>query len=104
MRKRNKIAAIVLALLMLLSLSACSMADMPILKAALSFAKLNSVHICPEGDLGLKISIPSYGMDMDVLFTADGDFDYCADPLQLAGELRVRAMDETISVLAADAI
>lgn len=100
MRKSKKFAAILLALLMLLSLSACSMADMPILKAALNFAKLNSVHICPEGELGLKISIPSYGMDMDFLFTADGDFDYCADPLQLAGELRVRAMDETISVLA----
>lgn len=99
MRKRNKIAAIVLALLMLLSLSACSMADMPILKAALSFAKLNSVHIAPEGELALALNLPAYGMNMDVTITAEGDFDYCADPLQLAGELRILAMDEPTSLL-----
>ena len=85
MRKIKKIAVILLALLMLLSLSACSMADMPILKAALSFAKLNSVHIAPEGELALAISVPDYGVNMDFAFTAEGDFDYCADPLQLAG-------------------
>ena len=99
MKKSKKLAVILLTLLMLLSLSACSMADMPVLKAALNFARLNSAHVVPEGELGLKINVPAYGMNMDILFTADGDLDYCADPLQLAGELRIQAMDETIEVL-----
>ncbi|MDO4974387.1 MAG: hypothetical protein Q4E38_09285 [Eubacteriales bacterium] len=99
MKKSKKLAVILLTLLMLLSLSACSMVDMPVLKAALNFARLNSAHVVPEGELGLKINVPAYGMNMDILFTADGDLDYCADPLQLAGELRIQAMDETIEVL-----
>ena len=95
----KKILAITLALLMLLSLSACGMSDLPIIKAGLSFMQLNSFHVRPEGEVGLAINIPAYGMNMDISITADGDIDYCADPLCIGGEIRLNAMDQDVDLL-----
>ena len=100
MKKCKKILAIALVLLMLLSLSACSLSDLPLIKAGLAVAQLNSVHIRPEGELGMSVKLPDFGMNMDVTFTADGEVDYCADPLCFSADLLLNAMDETVRVLA----
>ena len=100
MKRNRKILAIALALFMLLSLSACGISDLPLIKAGLNFAQLNSVHIDVDGELGVSVSIPAYSMDMNFSFTADGGVDYCADPLQFAADLRINAMDEDLHLLA----
>ena len=100
MKKSRKLFAIALTLLMLLCLSACGMADLPLIKAGLEFTRFNSLHIRPEAELGMNIDIPDYGMNMNVSFTADGEVDYCADPLGFSADLRIKAMDEDVNVLA----
>ena len=100
MKKSRKLLAIALALFMMLSLSACGISDLPLIKAGLAFAQLNSLHIDADGELGVSVSIPAYSMDANFSFTADGGVDYCADPLQFAADLRVNAMDEDLRLLA----
>ena len=100
MKKSRKILAGVLALLMLLSLSACGMGDLPLFKAALALTKLNSIRILPEGELLIGIMIPEYNMNMNVGITADGIVEYCADPLCFSANLQLDAMDETLNLLA----
>lgn len=100
MKAIKKLLALALAALMLLSLSACGMSDLPLIKAALKLVQLNNLHIDPEGELGMSINIPAYGMDMNLRFTAEGGVDYCADPLGFSADLRVHAMDEDLRLLA----
>ncbi len=99
MKKMKKLLAIVLAVLMLASLSGCGMSDLPILKAVMAFSQLNSFHVEPEGELGVSVNIPDFGMDMDFSLSAEGGIDYCADPLQFSADLRAQYLDENLNLL-----
>ncbi|MBR4550174.1 MAG: hypothetical protein IKO83_09720 [Oscillospiraceae bacterium] len=100
MKTCKKILVIALTLLMLLSLSACGMSDLPLIKAGLGFIQLNSVHIRPEGELAMNIDLPAFGMNMNMAITADGEVDYCADPLSFSADVSLNYMDETMNFLA----
>ena len=100
MKNGKRILAVLMIALMLLSLSACGFADIPVIKAVVEFAQLSSVHAEPEFELGMKINVPSYGMNMDIAITADGQVDYCADPLSFSADLSLNALDENQHVLA----
>ena len=104
MKTCRKLLAIGLALLMLLSLSACGMSDLPLIKAGIAFAGLNSFHLEPDGTLAMTIRIPDYGVDTDLRCTVEGDIDYRSDPLAFSADLRVKALamgeEETLELLA----
>ena len=59
MKNGKRILAVLMIALMLLSLSACGFADIPVIKAVVEFAQLSSVHAEPEFELGMKINVPS---------------------------------------------
>lgn len=104
MKTCRKLLAIGLALLMLLSLSACGMSDLPLIKAGITFARLNSFHLAPDVTLAMTVRIPDYGVDMDLRCTVEGDIDYRSDPLAFSADLRVKALtmgeEETLELLA----
>lgn len=100
MKYGKKILAILLIALMLLSLSACGLSDIPVIKGAVNFIQLTSVHAVPECEVGVTVKVPAYGMSMDFDITADGAIDYCCDPLCFSADLNLNLLDESQRVLA----
>ncbi len=100
MKYGKKILAILLTALMLLSLSACGLSDIPVIKGVVSFIQLTSFHAVPECEVGVTVKVPAFGMSMDFDITADGAIDYCCDPLCFSADLNLVLLDESRRVLA----
>ena len=100
MKYGKKLLAVLLAALMLLSLSACGLSDIPVIKAAAKFGGLTSFHAEPDLELGMQIQVPAYGMTMDVVVTGGGQIDYSANPLGFSADVQLVVFDEATQVLA----
>ena len=99
MKTFKKIAALVLAAVMLLSLSACGM-DLKLTTAILKLNKVESAHADVDAALNLSVNSPSLELDMDILGTITGGIDYSKEPLEAAADLTVNAMGEELNILA----
>ena len=97
--KAKKIAALVLALVMLLSLSACGM-DLKLTTAVLKLSKVQSVHMDVDGAMELSAVSPSLGLNESVTASVTGGVDFVRDPLDVSADLTVDAVDEQLHILA----
>lgn len=94
MKRIQKLLALALALLMLLGLSACGLSDLPVIKSILGITQHDSFHVDLTGEFGMDAHVPAYGMEVSVGFTAAGEGDYRAAPLQFAADIRAEAQEE----------
>lgn len=97
MKKSKKIAALILALAMLLCLSACGMFETRMARAAVKMQKLESMRMDMDLDLGLDVSLLGASEDMNIGIHGSGDV--LLDPLIMRMILHVDAVDEKLETL-----
>ena len=95
--KIKKIAALVLALIMLLSLSGCGM-DLKLTTAVLKLNKVQSLHADVDGALELTATDPSSSETF--LASVVGGVDFSKEPLSAYADLNLAVMDEQLHILA----
>lgn len=90
MKKLRKLSALLLALTLLLSLSACGSFETKMAKAANKMEKLNSYHMSMSMPLSMTISIldQDVGMDMDIGW----ELDVRKEPMAAAGTMTVSVL------------
>ena len=95
--KIKKLAALVLVLVMLLSLSGCGM-DLKLTTAILKLNKVQSLHMDVEGVMDLTAS--ERGASESFLITVTGGANYGREPLWATADLTLDVLDEQMHILA----
>ena len=97
--KIKKIAALVLAVVMLLSLSACGM-DLKLTTSILKLSKVQSMHMDIDGAMDMSVSSVSEGVNETLFANVTGGIDFIRNPLYVAADLTASAMDTSLHILA----
>ncbi len=97
MKKGKKLLAVLLVLVMITGLAACSGFEMKMTRAAKKMEKLQSYRMDMDVDLGLSISILGQSMDLDM--GVQGKADVLNDPLKMKMETTVSILGEGIQML-----
>ncbi|MBQ9249357.1 MAG: hypothetical protein IJ179_03205 [Oscillospiraceae bacterium] len=97
MKQLKKILVIVLALAMVLSLSACGAFETKMAKAAQKMSKVESLRMDMDMDMDMSISVmgESLGIDANV----EAEMDVLTKPVKIAGSMAMDMMDEEIEFL-----
>ena len=90
MRRIRKAAALLLAVLMLLSLSACGSFGTRAARAAAKMSALESLHMDLDVQLGLKLSL--LGRDMDMGMSMTGGTDMQRSPMRMLSDMTVEVI------------
>jgi hypothetical protein len=94
MKTVKKGLALLLALLMVLSLSACG--SLEAAKTVRKIQKLDSYHVDCSIDMSMSLGMMGESF-MDLALSMGGDADVNRDPLKGAGEFRMELMDENVN-------
>ena len=92
MKKRKRIALVLLAAALLLSLSGCGTFETRMANAARKMAKLQSLRMDMDLDMSMKLSLFGEALDLDA--EMDGQADILLDPVKMSGSLRTEILDE----------
>lgn len=90
MRRIRKASALLLAVLMLLSLSACGSFGTRAARAAAKMSALESLHMDLDVQLGLKLSL--LGRDMDMGMSMTGGTDMQRSPMRMLSDMTVEVI------------
>ena len=97
MKQLKKILVIVLALAMVLSLSACGAFETKMVKAAQKMSKAESFRMDMDMDMDMSLSLmgESLGIDANV----EAKMDILTEPVKMGGSMTMDMMDEEIEFL-----
>ena len=97
MKQLKKILVIVLALAMVLSLSACGAFETKMVKAAQKMSKAESFRMDMDMDMDMSLSLmgESLGIDANV----EAKMDILTEPVKMGGNMTIDMMDEEIEFL-----
>lgn len=103
MKKTRKIAALLLALVLMLSLSACGSFETKMARAAQKMSKLESMRMDMDMDMTIGMSLFGESLDLDGKMTTKADI--FTDPLKMRVRTSVEALDsaeESLSYMEKD--
>ena len=97
MKQLKKILVIVLALAMVLSLSACGAFETKMARAAQKMSKVESFRMDMDMDMDMSISVmgESFGIDANV----EAEMDVLTQPVKVGGSMAMDMMGEEIEFL-----
>lgn len=90
MKNLKKVLALLLALAMVLCLSACGSFEKKMAKSAAKMGQLDSMHADMELSLGMNLSVIGQSMDMDI--TIKSGIDMNTEPFAMKMDMDVEAM------------
>lgn len=93
MKTAKKGLALLLMVVMLASLSACGLSDLPLVKAALELSTFDSLRAEPELDFAVQVQVPDYDMALDLNASAEGRIDLVKDPTRLQADLHFQMLE-----------
>ena len=93
MKTTRKLLALFLLAVMLLCLSACGLADIPLIKATLELSQFDSFRAEPELDFSLQVQVPDYDVSFDLNAATSGHIDLVKDPTRLMADLHFQLVE-----------
>lgn len=90
MKNLKKVLALLLALSMVLCLSACGSFEKKMARSAAKMSQLDSMHMDMEMTLGMGLSVMGQSMDMDLAIKAGVDMN--TEPMIVKADVEVEAM------------
>ena len=100
MKTMKVILALLLTALLLLGLCACSFSNLPLIKAAVDLSACKTFRVEPELTFDMQLTMPDFGLTMDLGAGAEGRVDVAGDPTRLSADLTLHLLDNDLPLLA----
>ncbi|MBQ9684959.1 MAG: hypothetical protein IJV41_00235 [Oscillospiraceae bacterium] len=97
MKRMRKIAAVLLALALMLSLAACGSFETRMAKAARKMEKLQSWRMDMDMDMEMSMGLLGESVDLDIAVAGTADIN--SDPLKMKMDMNMQVMGEALNIL-----